>query len=125
VANALLFVPPFLKLAYGPLLGPAMLIAAGRRAGHDVEALACWGIEQGLFKATTKGRIADHAKWAAWVSSQRATIASYANPGMADQLFSRVLDSDAGRESDVQRVFKGEDIGLRACTPISRAGGTR
>jgi hypothetical protein len=29
-------VPPFLKLAYGPLLGPGMLVAAGRRAGHEV-----------------------------------------------------------------------------------------
>ncbi len=36
MANALLLVPPFLKLAYGPLLGPGMLVAAGRRAGHEV-----------------------------------------------------------------------------------------
>jgi hypothetical protein len=74
------------------------------------EAIASWAIEHGVFKATSKGRIADHTKWAAWVKSQRATIEGFANQGMADKLFGRVMESDAGRENDVQRVFKGEGI---------------
>lgn len=36
MANAIVLVPPFVKIAYGPLLGPAMLVGAGRRVGHDV-----------------------------------------------------------------------------------------
>ena len=36
MTHALLIVPPFLKYAAGPLLGPAQLAAAGRTAGHDV-----------------------------------------------------------------------------------------
>jgi hypothetical protein len=74
------------------------------------EAIASWGITNGVFKATSKGRIADHAKWTTWVRSQRATIEGFANQGMADQLLGRVMESDAGRENDVQRVFKGEAI---------------
>ena len=35
-ADALLIVPPFLKVTAGPLLGPAMLLGAGRSAGHRV-----------------------------------------------------------------------------------------
>ncbi|NBR88285.1 MAG: hypothetical protein EBT61_22860, partial [Verrucomicrobia bacterium] len=37
--NALVLVPPFLKYASGPLLGPAMLAGAGRRAGHRIQVL--------------------------------------------------------------------------------------
>lgn len=37
--SALVVIPPFLKIAYGPLLGPAMLLGAGRDAGHDVRLL--------------------------------------------------------------------------------------
>lgn len=33
----MLIVPPLIGVTYGPLLGPAMLVAAGRKAGHDVE----------------------------------------------------------------------------------------
>lgn len=36
MADAMVVVPPFLKIAFGPLLGPAMLAGAGRRAGHEV-----------------------------------------------------------------------------------------
>lgn len=36
-ADALLVVPPFLKVVSGPLLGPAMLMGAGRSAGHRVQ----------------------------------------------------------------------------------------
>ncbi|MBL8618295.1 MAG: hypothetical protein JNM72_21960 [Deltaproteobacteria bacterium] len=36
---ALLIVPPLLKYAAGPLLGPALLAGAGRSAGHDVQVL--------------------------------------------------------------------------------------
>lgn len=36
-ASALLVVPPLLKYATGPLLGPAMLAGAAERAGHSVE----------------------------------------------------------------------------------------
>jgi hypothetical protein len=36
---ALLIVPPLLKYAAGPLLGPALLAGAGRGAGHDVQVL--------------------------------------------------------------------------------------
>lgn len=39
MANAILLVPPLLKIAYGPLLGPAMLIGAAVEAGHDVQLL--------------------------------------------------------------------------------------
>ena len=35
--NALVLVPPFIKYASGPLLGPAMLAGAGRNAGHQVQ----------------------------------------------------------------------------------------
>ncbi len=38
-ASALLVVPPLLKSASGPLLGPAMLVGAAERAGHTVEVL--------------------------------------------------------------------------------------
>lgn len=38
-ADALLVVPPFLKIAHGPLLGPGMLLGAAHRAGHQVEFL--------------------------------------------------------------------------------------
>ena len=38
-ARALLVVPPLLKLVHGPLLGPAMLVGAGRQAGHEVTLL--------------------------------------------------------------------------------------
>jgi hypothetical protein len=34
---ALLIVPPLLKYAAGPLLGPALLAGAGRAAGHEVQ----------------------------------------------------------------------------------------
>ncbi len=37
--DALLVVPPFLKVVSGPLLGPAMLLSAGRSAGHRVRLL--------------------------------------------------------------------------------------
>lgn len=36
-ARAMIVVPPFLKYVSGPLLGPAMLAGAGRRAGHHVQ----------------------------------------------------------------------------------------
>ena len=36
MTKAIVLVPPFINLAFGPLLGPGMLIAAGRNAGHDV-----------------------------------------------------------------------------------------
>src|SRR5688500_14960638 len=42
---ALVVVPPLLKVTSGPLLGPAMLIGAARRAGHEVEGVdlnAAW-----------------------------------------------------------------------------------
>jgi hypothetical protein len=35
--NALILIPPFLKYASGPLLGPAMLAGAARNAGHQVQ----------------------------------------------------------------------------------------
>lgn len=35
-ASALLVVPPLLRNLSGPLLGPALLVAAGRAAGHEV-----------------------------------------------------------------------------------------
>lgn len=38
-ARALLVVPPLVKYNAGPLLGPAMLVGAGRDAGHTVELL--------------------------------------------------------------------------------------
>ena len=38
-ARALLVIPPLLKVVNGPLLGPAMLVGAGRRAGHVVTLL--------------------------------------------------------------------------------------
>ena len=38
-ARALIVVPPFLKYAAGPLLGPALLVAAARAAGHDADTL--------------------------------------------------------------------------------------
>lgn len=37
--NALVLVPPFLKYASGPLLGPAMLAGAARSKGHRVQVL--------------------------------------------------------------------------------------
>jgi len=39
MTRALLIVPPFLKYAAGPPLGPAQLVGAGRKAGHDVQVL--------------------------------------------------------------------------------------
>ena len=39
MTRALLLVPPYLKYAAGPLLGPAQLVGAGRDAGHQVEVL--------------------------------------------------------------------------------------
>jgi len=39
MTRALLLVPPFLKYAAGPLLGPAQLVGAARTAGHDVRVL--------------------------------------------------------------------------------------
>lgn len=39
MTSALLIVPPFLKHATGPLLGPSMLAGAAARAGHDVEVI--------------------------------------------------------------------------------------
>jgi hypothetical protein len=33
-ARAVLVVPPLLKYSAGPLLGPALLVAAARAAGH-------------------------------------------------------------------------------------------
>lgn len=38
-ARALLIVPPLLKYSAGPLLGPALLVAAARAAGHEAEVL--------------------------------------------------------------------------------------
>lgn len=38
-ARALLVVPPLLKYSAGPLLGPALLVAAARAAGHDADTL--------------------------------------------------------------------------------------
>lgn len=38
-ARALLVVPPFLKYASGPLLGPAMLAGAAQAAGHSIDIL--------------------------------------------------------------------------------------
>ncbi|MRG98402.1 B12-binding domain-containing radical SAM protein [Polyangium spumosum] len=38
-ARALLVVPPLLKYSAGPLLGPALLVAAARAAGHEADAL--------------------------------------------------------------------------------------
>lgn len=37
--NALVLVPPFLKYASGPLLGPAMLAGAARQVGHRIQIL--------------------------------------------------------------------------------------
>lgn len=45
MTDALLIVPPLLKMTGTPLLGPAMLASAGRAAGHSVEVLelnAAW-----------------------------------------------------------------------------------
>jgi len=39
VARALIVVPPFLKYSAGPLLGPALLVAAARAAGHEADVL--------------------------------------------------------------------------------------
>lgn len=36
MTSAMVIVPPFLKVAFGPLIGPAMLAGAGRRSGHNV-----------------------------------------------------------------------------------------
>lgn len=36
MASALLIIPPLLKYAAGPLLGPALLAGAGARAGHEI-----------------------------------------------------------------------------------------
>lgn len=38
-ARALLIVPPLLKYSAGPLLGPALLVAAARAGGHEADAL--------------------------------------------------------------------------------------
>lgn len=38
-ARALLVVPPLLKYSAGPLLGPALLVAAARAAGHEADVL--------------------------------------------------------------------------------------
>ena len=37
--SALVLIPPFLKYASGPLLGPAMLAGAARQAGHRIQVL--------------------------------------------------------------------------------------
>ncbi len=62
-ATALLLVPPLLKIAYGPLLGPAMLLAAGRSAGHDVQLLdlnARWIREHLTVSSTPRLFVGDH-----------------------------------------------------------------
>lgn len=74
------------------------------------EAITKWATDNKLLKAVTKGRIADHIGWAKWVNDHRAEIEGYANPRMADQLFGRVMESDAGRQNEVQLVFLGEGI---------------
>jgi hypothetical protein len=39
IARALVVVPPLLKYSGGPLLGPALLVAAARAAGHEADVL--------------------------------------------------------------------------------------
>ena len=60
MANAILLVPPFLKIAHGPLLGPAMLVGAARQAGHDVHLYdlnAAWIRERLLAPEAAENRI--------------------------------------------------------------------
>lgn len=77
MANAIVLVPPFLKLVYGPVLGPAMLIGAGRRAGHEVRLLdlnATW-IRERLPNDVALGSrafIGDHDRPAALTELHRA-----------------------------------------------------
>ncbi|HEY4175852.1 MAG TPA: cobalamin-dependent protein [Kofleriaceae bacterium] len=62
-ATALLLVPPFLKVAFGPLLGPAMLVAAGREAGHHtllVDLNAQWILERLTRTHARRSFVGDH-----------------------------------------------------------------
>ncbi len=65
--RALVIVPPFLKYVAGPLLGPALLTAAGREAGHEVQVLDLdirWIRDQlGWPRKSERGRwVGDHDK---------------------------------------------------------------
>lgn len=79
MASAILLVPPFLKVAYGPLLGPAMLLGAARRAGHEVrlhDLNAIWIRERLPANARPQARsfVGDHDRPAAFSDMHRAFI---------------------------------------------------
>ncbi len=83
MASAILLVPPFLKVAYGPLLGPAMLLGAARRAGHEVrlhDLNAIWIRELLPENASTqvRSRVGDHDRPAALSDMHRAFMKGFA-----------------------------------------------
>ncbi|MFO0647981.1 MAG: radical SAM protein [Polyangiales bacterium] len=66
MTKALLVVPPFLKHATGPLLGPAMLAGAAMRAGHDarvVDLNALWiARDVGAARWSPNAFVGDHER---------------------------------------------------------------
>src|SRR5689334_1169246 len=63
--NALVLVPPFLKYTSGPLLGPAMLAGAARKAGHRIQVLDLareWMIDHHPEPRYESGFVGDHDK---------------------------------------------------------------
>ena len=79
MTDAILLVPPFLKIAYGPLLGPAMLVGAGRRGGHGVQVHdlnAAWIRERLPVASETRSFIGDHDRPAALTDMHREFIES-------------------------------------------------
>lgn len=86
-AVALLLVPPLLKVLHGPLLGPAMLVGATRRAGHEVSLLdlnARWIDQQRVLEplaASASRVLGDHDRPAAmreWEARYHHTVADTA-----------------------------------------------
>jgi hypothetical protein len=79
VANALLLVPPFLKIAYGPLLGPAMLVGAALGGGHDVQVNdlnAAWIRERLEVTSEVRRFVGDHDRPAALTNMHREFVAN-------------------------------------------------
>lgn len=89
MTRAIVVVPPFLKVTAGPLLGPALLVGAARRDGHEAEVVdlnAAWLHEQ-LDDAAWRPSdfVGDHDRpSAALREAQRAWVAAW-GVGLVDE----------------------------------------
>ena len=108
--DALVVVPPLLKVVSGPLLGPAMLVGAGRAAGHRVRVLdlnARWLREQlgDPGSPPTSPFIGDHDRPAALLRSVQRDFAR-----SAGAVLPPASDPGVGEDPGLTLTFDHGDV---------------